>query len=256
MADLRASLGQWRFWLALGWNDIAKQYRRSFLGPMWISLNTAIFVVAFGLIGAQLFSTDVNAYMPYFAAGYIVFGFFSACMTDGCQIFIQAESYLKHAAAPKLVHAFRGVARNLITLAHNCLIIVGVLAWSGGIGSVRIPELLAGVVLTCAAAFLSMGIVGAICARFRDVPMIVSSVMQVLFFLTPVMWRPEQLTEHSKWLVHLNPFALFLELMRAPLLGERPPLDLYFQAFGVIALLLVAFIPLLAWARGRIVYWL
>lgn len=256
MADLLASCGQWRFWLALGWNDIAKQYRRSFLGPMWISLNTGIFVVAFGLIGAQLFKVEVESYLPYFAVGYITFGFFSSCMTEGCQAFMQAESYLKHAAAPKLSHVFRGVTRNLFTLGHNGLIICGVLIWSGGLFAVRLADLLAGLALSVFAAFLAMGIVGAVCARYRDVPMMVLSAMQVLFFLTPVMWRPEQLTERAKWLVYLNPFALFLELIRAPLVGARLPAELYLQALGVIALLVAVFVPLLAWARGRIVYWL
>lgn len=254
--DLRLSAAQWRFWLALGWNDIAKQYRRSFLGPIWISLNTGLFVVGFGLIGAQLFKVDVYGYMPYFAAGYVIFGFLSNVMVEGCQTFVQAEAYLKHAATPKLLHVFRVVTRNLLTVAHNGLVVLGVLAWSGGLGSVMMVDFLLGVVFCCVAAFLVVGIVGAISARFRDVPMIVTSLMQVLFFLTPVMWRPDQLTERAKWLVHLNPFALYLDLLRAPLLGVETAPQLYLQATVVLGLLLAVFIPVLAWSRGKIVYWL
>jgi len=255
-ADLFASAKQWRFWLSLGWNDIAKQYRRSFLGPIWIAVNTGIFVVAFGLIGAQLFKIDVKTYLPYFAIGHIVFGFFSSVMLEASQTFLQAEGYLKHAASPKLIHVFRAVTRNFLTLGHNFLIVLGVLAWAGALGVVQLVPFIASVVLCGVAAFLVTGILAAICARFRDVPMIISSAMQVLFFLTPVMWRPDQLTDRAQWLVHLNPFALFLDLTRAPLLGVSPSVDLYGRALAIIVALVMLFAAVMAWARRRIVYWL
>lgn len=254
--DLHSSLVQWRFWMALGWNDIAKQYRRSFLGPLWITLNTGVFVIAFGLIGAQLFKVDLATYLPYFAIGHILFGFFSLTMLEACQVFVQAEGYLKHAASPKLLHVFRGVVRNFLAMAHNLLIVIAVLAWSGGLGSARLAAFILALALCGVAAFFAIAILAVVCARFRDVPMIVSSAMQVLFFLTPVMWRPDQLTERGQWLVHLNPFALFLELARAPLLGMPVHVELYLRALLLIALLIAVFVPVMAWARGRIVYWL
>lgn len=254
--DLALSLGQWRFWLALGWNDIAKQYRRSFLGPIWITLNTGIFVVAFGMVGAQLFSWDIKSYLPYFAIGHIVFSFFSAVMVESCYVFTQAESYLKHAATPRLAHVFRGVVRNLFTLGHNGLIVLALLIWSGSLASMRVMDFIIGLTMCLIAAVLAMGIIGALCARFRDVPMMVASVMQIMFFLTPVIWRPDQLTERARWLVSLNPFAVFLDLMRLPLLGDPIQWNSFWAAWGVIGALLMTFLPVMAWARGRIVYWL
>jgi len=255
-SDFVASIVQWRFWFALGWNDIAKQYRRSFLGPLWISLNTGFFVVAFGLVGAQLFKVDLATYLPYFAVGHVFFGFFSLVMNEACQAFVQAEGYLKHAASPKLIHVFRGVLRNLLALAHNFLILAAVLAWSGGLAKLKFFYFILALALCAVAAFLAMGIVATICTRFRDVPMIISSVMQVMFFLTPVMWRPDQLTERAQWLVTINPFALFLDLARKPLLGETPPVGSYVDALMVVALLLLIFVPIMAWARGKLVYWI
>lgn len=242
--------------MALAWNDIAKQYRRSFLGPIWISINTAIFIIAFGLIGAQLFKTDVASYLPYFAVGHVFFSFFTLVIQESCHTFTQAEGYLKHAASPKLLHVFRGVLRNLMILAHNFLIIIAVLVWAGGITSIKFSHLFAALCLCCIAFFLASGIVATLCTRFRDVPMIVASVMQVLFFLTPVMWRPDQLTERARWLVHMNPFATFLELARAPLLGVAPVPGTYHAALFIIAVLIGVFVPVTAWARSKIVYWI
>ena len=80
--DITESVGQWRLWLHLGWNDIATQYRRSFLGPLWITLSTGLFIIAFGMLGSQLFGFDIRTFIPYFAAGFILFTFLSSLMTD------------------------------------------------------------------------------------------------------------------------------------------------------------------------------
>jgi ABC-type polysaccharide/polyol phosphate export permease len=254
--DGRKSFRQWRLWMHLGLNDIAKQYRRSFLGPVWITLNTGIFIVAFSLIGAQLFKQDVNAYLAYFATGYIFFTFFSAVVTEGCAAFTGAESYLKQGSVPKLTFVMRVIVRDLVMLGHNAIIIVGALLWLGSIGQVRLGSLLFGLAMCIVAAFFIIGILGTVAARFRDIPMMVTSAMQVLFFLTPVMWRPEQLTERGKWLVVLNPFAIFLDLVRKPLLGQATSLQTVVSAAIVIAILAAIFVPLFLVARRKIVYWL
>ena len=254
--DVRRTIRQWRLWLHLGLNDIAKQYRRSFLGPVWITLNTGIFIVAFGMVGAQLFNTDVNAYLAYFATGYILFSFFSSLITDGCSAFTGAESYLKQGSVPKLTFVMRVIVRALVLLAHNAVIIVGALLWMGSLGNVKLGWLLLGLATCILAAFFVVGILATAAARFRDIPMMVASALQVLFFLTPVMWRPDQLTERARWLVVLNPLAIFLDLVRKPLLGEAPNAQTLVSSAIVIALLAGIFFPLFVAARRRIVYWL
>jgi len=254
--DLGESLRRWRLWVHLGWNDIAKQYRRSFLGPVWITLNTGIFIVAFSFVGAQLFHQAVEAYLAYFATGTIIFGFFSSLLNEGCAAFTSAESYLKQGSVPKLAFVFRVLVRDLVLLGHNCVIILGALLWLGSVGSVDWLATLAGLLLAVTAAFFAVAILGTVAARFRDIPMIVSSATQVLYFLTPVMWRPEQLTARARWVVVLNPLAIFLDLVRKPILGQPVGAETYLAGLVVIALLAVLFLAILTAARRRIVYWL
>ena len=254
--DIRGSLENWRFWVHLGWNDVAKQYRRSFLGPVWITLNSGIFIVAFSLIGAQLFSQNIESYLAFFATGNIFFGFFSTLITEGCTSFTSAESYLKQGSVPKLTFVFRVIVRNLVMLGHNAFIILGVLLWLGAVGSVRWGAFLIGIFLSVTAAFFVAAILGAMAARFRDIPLMVTTSLQVLYFLTPVMWRPEQLTERAQWLVVLNPLAVFLDLLRKPLLGQPTSEQTIFSAVIVILLLALVFFPLFAAVRRKVVYWL
>ena len=62
-------------------------------------------------------------------------------------------------------------------------------------------------------------IVAILCARFRDIAPIVGSILQIGFFVTPVMWNYK--SQHvDPWLVNANPFAALIELIRAPMMGE------------------------------------
>jgi lipopolysaccharide transport system permease protein len=146
--DVAQSLRNWQFWSYLGWNDIAKQYRRSFIGPVWITLNTAIFIVAFGLVGAQLFKLPIEDYLPFFCAGQILFTFLSTLINEGCQTFISADAFLKQSAYPKFAFVLRVVWRNLILLGHNLVVVVVVLLWFGGLGKVNWLAFLAALLVT------------------------------------------------------------------------------------------------------------
>jgi lipopolysaccharide transport system permease protein len=101
-----------------------------------------------------------------------------------------------------------------------------------------------------------VALLGAMAARFRDVPMIITSLMQISFFVTPVMWQAQQLTERAQMVVHWNPLAAFLELLRAPLLGRVPSGEAWFMASMVLMVLSVAFLVVYVRIRRRIVYWL
>jgi ABC-type polysaccharide/polyol phosphate export permease len=254
--DIRESFRNWRFWIYLGWNDIAKQYRRSIIGPVWITLNTALFIVAFGLLGSQLFRMPIEEYLPYFCAGQILFSFLSALINEGCQSYISADAFLKQSPYPKFAFVLRVVWRNTLLLAHNMVVVFVVLAWAGYLAKVTWLAFVAALALTLVCATLVVAIFGALATRFRDIPMIVSSIMQISFFVTPVMWRPDQLTERAKWLVRLNPLAGFLEILRAPLLGGQASNQAWATVFGMLVLLLFLFALLYRFARRRIVYWL
>jgi lipopolysaccharide transport system permease protein len=254
--DLQRSRSLWRFWTHLAWEDIARQYRRSFLGPIWITLNMGIFIVVFGLIGSQLFKTQAREYLPYLSIGHILFSYLSLVVNEGCQVFIQAGPYLKQAPFPKFAFIFRVVWRNLLMLAHNLPVMLLVVAFGTGMGAVRPLWLLLGVAVMVIFSVLVVAILGLVAARFRDVPMIATSVMQIAFFVTPVMWRPEQLSERSQWAVWLNPLAALLELVRAPLQGMAPSIHALVVSALAIAILLCICTVLYTVARRRIVYWI
>lgn len=254
--DIKGAVQAWEFWIYLGWNDIARQYRRSFVGPLWITVNSAVFIVAFGLIGAQLFKIDIYDYLSYFCVGHIFFGFCSMILNEGCLTYINAAAFLKQTSYPKMVFVLRVVWRNLILLAHNFLVVIGVLIWSGRFGNIIWLDFAAAMCVVAAGSILAVAILGALAARFRDIPMMVTSLMQIAFFLTPVIWRSEQLTERARFLVVWNPLAAYLDIVRRPLLGETAISASWDMAVAATLCQAILFVMLYLFARRRIVYWL
>jgi lipopolysaccharide transport system permease protein len=256
--DVRDGCGLWRLAWALGMSDIKLRYRGSVLGPFWLTLSTGIMIGAMGILYAGLFHVNIQTYLPYLAVSQIFWNFLSLLVSDGCTCFTSAESLVKGTRMPFTVHALRSVLRNTIILGHNVVIIAVVfIVMHVGVtwyALCTIPALLLWLLDGFAIALLF----GAFCARFRDVPQIIASVMQIAFFLTPVMWTVSAIG-HNKaraLVVLYNPFYYILELVRAPLLGTPIPFSHLLIVLAISAVLCAVSAVFFAKTRGRLAYWM
>jgi lipopolysaccharide transport system permease protein len=256
LRDVTESARLWRIWAFLAWEDIARQYRRSFLGPVWLTVNFAVLILAFGYIWSEIFKYPIKEYLPYVAAGHIAFSFLNACIIESTTLFSANEAFLKQLPIPKTGFAVRMVMRNLIILAHNLPVLLIALYWFDvTIGADWWLSLVA-LVIAGFNAILVGASLGALCARYRDVPMIVSNLMQVLFFVTPILWKPEQLGERARLIVDINPLAAFLQILRNPILGLPIPDHVWLFVGATTCLSLALFVFGFGWSRRRLVYWL
>ena len=242
-------------WGLLGWQDIRLRYRRSTLGPFWLTISMGALVGGLGVLYAGLFKVDVADYLPFVAAGLILWGLLSCVINEGCTVFIDAEDVIKQANLPLSVHVYRVAWRNLIIFAHNAVVyIVAAVLFSiqpGWPGLLFLP----GLVLLCLNGVWIGLLLGLVSARFRDVPQIVASIMQIAFFLTPIIWKPELMPDRA-YLLDLNPFFHLLELVRAPALGQTPALVSWLVVLGITLggwLMTVLMYRLYRW---RIAYWI
>jgi len=255
-ADFRDGFGDWRMWLLLGMNDIRQRYQRSRVGQFWITLSMLVTIAALGGIYSYLFRTSLRDYLPHLAIGMVAWALIATLVTDACTAFTGAESYLRQVPMPKTVFVHRMLVRNLVVFAHNILIAPLLYATLG----VRPgwPILLApvGLVVVTVNGFWIGLLVGTLCARFRDLPQIVGSFMQIAFFVTPVMWKADQLPRQVSWVVDANPFASLLRLVRDPMLGVVPDGAAYLTGIGLMLAGFAVTIPFFARFRSRIVYWL
>jgi ABC-2 type transport system permease protein len=255
LSDLWHGLLTFRLWGVLGWTEVVRQYRRSTFGPLWITLNMAIFISLLGVLYAQLFQRDLASYIPHLAIGYILWGVISGFIETGTRTFINAEGIIKQLAAPLSVHAYRIAWVNLITLGHHSVIIAATLAIFSVQPTLQWLLVLPGLALIFLTGVWVCLLLGMISARFRDVPQIVQSVTRVVFFLTPVIWQPELVPRRALFLA-ANPFYHYIELVRGPLLNK--PLDWlhWTVAIAITALGWLVTIAVYSRFRSRIPYWL
>ena len=254
--DIVGGLLDWRIWMMLATADIRGRYRRSRFGQLWLTLSMAITIMALALVYSTLFKQDLRAYLPFLSAGIILWGFLAGMINESAQTFIEAEGYLRNVAMPKSMFVYRVLLRNLIVFAHNIILmpLVLLVLWVpvGWVILMVIPAL-----LLIMANGLWMGLIlGTLSARFRDMPQIIASIVQVMFFISPIIWRPEQLQDRLPFLTLWNPFASFIAIFRDPLLGQMPNLQNYLTALAVTAVGFLIAVPFFARFRSRIVFYL
>lgn len=253
--DLIEGLRLWRLAWVLGWFDIRLRYRGSMLGPFWLTLSTAVLIAALGFLYSTLFKMSLREYLPFLAVSQILWAYISVAVAEGCTCFTQVDAVVRSVRMPFTLHAMRSVVRNVLVMLHNVIVIVVVYTWfdmwPGWALLLAIPALVFWVIISMAFTLL----LGAFCARFRDVAPIVGSVMQIMFFVSPVIWKPAQLGAAAVYLP-LNPFYSLLEIMRAPMLGEMPGLWVWLSVFIYTSLLCAFTWAFFVRARGRLAFWL
>jgi ABC-2 type transport system permease protein/lipopolysaccharide transport system permease protein len=245
----------WYVWGTLGWHDIRQRYRRSKIGPFWLTISMGVMIGALGGLYAGLFKADVAKYLPYVAVGFVVWGFISGLINDGCNAFIEGQGSIKQVRLPLSVYVYRVVWRNMIIFGHNLLIVVVVaLVFAirpGWTALLAVPA----IVILCLNGVWAGLLLGLLSARFRDVPQIVTNAVQVVFFLTPIIWQPELLPGRAL-VVTFNPFFHAVEIVRAPLLGAPPPLLSWLAMLAATFVGAAVALAMYVRYRRRIAYWI
>ena len=243
-------------WGRLGWQDIRRRYRRSTLGPFWITISMGLLIAVLGTLYGGLFKVDGSNYVPYLTLGFVTWTLVNGLITDGCTAFVSASNIIQQARLPLSVHVYRVVWRNLLIFFHNAVIFVVVAivfsVWPGWTGLLAIP----GMVLLCVNGVWGGMLLGAFAARFRDVPPIIASIVRIAFFVTPIIWMPELLPNRAVLPMNLNPFFHVLEVVRAPLLGEVPSAVSWLAMIGMTFTGAAATFAIYVRYRWRIAYWI
>lgn len=231
-SDLNQSIASWRLWMLLGWIEIRQRYARSRVGPFWLTISMGVIITSIGLVYGTLFGQKMSEYLPYLAASLVTWGMFASTVQEGSTAYIANAAYIRQVATPKLIYILQVPWRNLLILAHNFVIVIVLLAIFGVPSWRSLPLFVPGLlILTLNATWLAM-LTGLFSARFRDLPQIVASLVQVAFYITPIMYRPEALTRFS-FLVTLNPLSYLLDVVRQPLLGQIPTMHTYVVTIGM-----------------------
>jgi homopolymeric O-antigen transport system permease protein len=254
LADLSVGLRRWRLAAALARLDIRNRYRGSVLGPFWLTLSTGLMLAGLGILYSALLHQTLKSYLPFLSVSIIVWNLISQVVTDASTSLISAEGMIRQLPLPYTTHALRCVFRNVIIAAHNLPLIAIVMVISAVLPGPGVVLALVGLAILGINAFTAALLLGMLCARFRDLGQIVGSVMQLAFFLTPILWQPASLGPKAVWLL-LDPFYPIMEVVRGPLLGTGVSPLMWLLAVAYTAAFGAASFVFFVRFRGRIAFW-
>ena len=243
-------------WLLLAWYDIKQRYRRSVLGPFWITISTAILISTLGLLWSTLFKVNIQDYLPYFASGNILWGFISSQINEATTGFTQFDNIIKQHRLPYPSYILRILARNFIIMLHNTVIIFVVVFISTNGWTWTALQCIPGLILLTLVTYFVSLICAILSTRYRDLVPIVQNFVTVAYFLSPIMWQQKTLPTQYHWIAEWNPITHLIDIVRSPLLGVSPTLINWCVSFSLLAVCALGAYWLLDKSRNRISYWL
>jgi ABC-type polysaccharide/polyol phosphate export permease len=131
IVDMGVGIGRWRTSAAMAFQDIELRYKRSVLGPFWISASLVATMLALAFVFAEVFRQDFVEYIAFLGAGLLAWQLVLALVTEGCGAVIEHSAMLQNLRLPQSLIAGRLALRNAIIFVHNLVAVVLVLLMFG-----------------------------------------------------------------------------------------------------------------------------
>lgn len=254
-ADFAAPFRQWRTWFLMANQDVRLRYKRSVIGPFWISLTLVATILGIGLLYSLIFRQEFVSFLTFFACGILAWNFLSTLLSEGVGAVVEADHHLRSVPIRMTVLSSRTVYRNLLIFGHNALVVLVMLVLFGHQFSLTAFLAIPGIFAYVLLGFFWTVTMAPLATRFRDIPQVVTSILQMMFFLTPIFWRPEFISERPV-ITEANPFYHLLEIIRAPLLGDLPTATNWAVTLAIVAFLGALAAATNGYTRKRIFLWL
>ena len=92
--EIVLALSAWRLWLRLAWLDVVQRYRRSLLGPLWVTITMSVTIGGIGIVFGNLFGAKPEEYLPYLATGIILWTFYTSLVMEGANVFVSSDNLI------------------------------------------------------------------------------------------------------------------------------------------------------------------
>jgi homopolymeric O-antigen transport system permease protein len=254
--ELVGGIRHWRVWHLLGVRELRHRYARSKLGQVWLILSTAVMIVALAAVWSLLWNQPLHEIMPFFGTSLILWTYLSQVVTECTSIFITHGNLYLNQKMNYSVSIYSVIYKNTLMLAHNLVIIVVLVVAFGVPVNWYLLQFIPAFALTWIGLVWLGYVIAMICVRYRDIIQVINTWMMVLFFVTPVMWKPDFLPPGYRFIVDVNPMAQFLELLRNPFLGQPVGAYTWGVTFAIAVGGMLVALPLIGRYQRRIIFWM
>ena len=254
--ELKSVKNSWLMWYTLGLLDIKLRYRRSVIGPVWLTISMAVTIYSMGFLYAYLFHINLKDYFPFLAAGIISWTLIATVIQESSSVIVESSNYIRNQECSMLIFIMRLILRNLTVFFHNFLAFIPVaIIFKVGLGFNSLL-LLPALFISCVNILFFGGVFAIIGTRFRDLDQIIKSVIQVVFFLTPVMWTPDLIPPRYQWLILCNPLYHFLSIIRNPMINKGIALSSVLIVAVITVIGFFTFAACIRKYKHQLIYWL
>lgn len=254
IADLSAAWRRRQLALYFAWTETLARYRRSVLGPFWLVLSTIIGVVGLGFVWSALLNADHREFIPSLTVGLVTWQLISGSIIEAAGLFPRNSPIILNIKLPTFLISLQLLFRQLINYGHNLIVLAVVLAvYPQHVGPTMLFAI-PGIIVLAAGLLGTIQILGFLGARYRDFDPLISSLMPILFFISPVIYQSRQLGP-AEAVMEYNPLAHWIRLVRDPVLGIPPTIGSYATAILLTALIWILALWLTSARSYRLPYW-
>lgn len=248
----------YHFWLELALSKIRVRFIRTALGPIWEVIGTFVFLTFISLVWSKLWNKPFLDFFIYLYSGFIIWKAIFSIIADGTYLF--ADTYanaFENIKIHPLVFCLSHTMKNLIVLFFNfpILIILMFVSDSFHLGTIYlVPLFLLFFFITGVATSF---IVATFCLKFRDLIFSINVFLSLLFFVTPVIWTVDQLSQNSqKFIIKPNLIYHYIEFFRSAILnGYVGSLSIYVVSITTIVTSIAAFI-IYKLVKNKLTFWI
>ena len=256
MTDLSAWKEVFRLGWIMGYQDYKMANAGSRLGRFWPTIGMAFRIAFIGTIFSLLFSSSRGDYLPWLASGWIVWSFLSSAFQGSAIAYVRSKVVMLSLPLDKRSFVVQAIIREALLLLQNLPLMVIVALIFGVKPSSQVLLLIPAVTITFLFLMGTGLMLAPLLARYRDVGPLIDSIFGVMFFVLPIVWRPEDLGDgFTRVIVGFNPFYHYLQLVRLPLVGDQPTLFNWSLASAGALLAIVAGMFVYKKTIDKVAYW-
>jgi lipopolysaccharide transport system permease protein len=254
--DLVRGLANWRIWHLMGIGTIRRRYSRSRIGQFWTTISMGIMITVMGLVWSALWKMPLNEIFPFIATGLVLWTFLTGTINDACNALIGSSHYFLNQGMSFSTPIYAAIYSQLIILLHNMIIVVLILIIFPQPLSLEMFLVIPGFVLTLITLVWVSCIIATLCARYRDLIQLISSILTTALYVTPIMFKPDFIPSRYQWINTVNPFAVFISIMRDPLVGREIPWENWAVALAIAVIGTIIMVPFIGRVGKRVIFWI
>ena len=225
------------------WRDIKVRYKQTAIGILWAILQPLLAMVIFSVFFGRLAKvpSDGVPYPIFVYVGLLLWNYYSTGLTSSSNCLIENESIIKKVYFPRIILPISANATPLVDFFFSFIVLIGLMFYYHYtphlIGVLLLPVLLIVSLLSSAGLGLFLSAAN---AKYRDVKYVVPFFVQLLMYVTPVIYPASIIPSSYQWIAFINPMAGVITIARNSILGTAS-IDYYLllSTFVISALIFI-----------------